>query len=198
MKLRPMCTVTQQFTNVLRDAQRIVDVFNAFVGREVATIAGGCVRDYITGIKQPKDIDVIIEYTDYSDYAEIIILAKRLGYHVHDCSATGYEDNQIKRVFTLTCMPIPFSNTGKVENGHKLPIDVIFVSCTVEERIENFTCNISQVCIREGKVYGTDVAKDGLKNRCVVINPNAPTFNETYEDRMREYFPDWKHIRKVM
>ena len=121
----------------LQDAMTIAMVYNVFTEGS-AIIAGGCLRDLETG-RDPKDVDILIEWESKADYREAEIMADRLGYTAHHCNETygDNEDGQLRTVYKLT-------------KAGKKPIDLIFLNCPVMERIENFPCNAAMVWLDKG------------------------------------------------
>ena len=122
---------------LLKDAQTIAMVVNVFK-EDSAAIAGGCLRDMDTD-RSPRDIDIIIEFEGPQDYAEVRILADRLGYFIqHD---TVYEANSFHSEQVVSVIKLIHKDKRAV------PIDVIFYKCTVEEAVREFSCNASKVYI---------------------------------------------------
>lgn len=117
---------------LLKDAKTIAMVYNVFA-HDSARIAGGCLRDLYCG-KPVKDVDILVEWESQADYRELEIMADRLGYTWRNYQEEYgcHEDGQLRSVYTLT------------KDGH-LPIDIIFLNCSVQERIEQFPVNASMI-----------------------------------------------------
>ena len=162
--------------NRLKDAMTIAMVYNVFKEGS-ARIAGGCLRDLKLG-REPKDIDILIEYGNSKDYDEAHLLAERLGYSVENCS-DGYEDTDdtnLRHVYKLT----------KV---NKLPIDLIFLNCTVKEQIERFPCSLTEIWLEGHWINTTKEFGTSLQNQTLIFREDTP---EEYRQRMIGYFPTYK------
>lgn len=160
----------------LKDAKLIVSIFNTFVPN-CACIVGGFLRDIELG-REPKDIDILIEYNGEADYREVAILADRLGYSLRDHSANYAVDEvySLRNVYTLT------------KDGC-LNIDVIFINNTIAERIKEFPCGLSQIWLEGHWIKRTDKFNYGYRNKILQFTEDAP--NE-YVQRMQEYFPNYE------
>lgn len=167
----------------VKDAKLITSIFNTFKEGS-AIIAGGYPRDLQLG-REPRDIDILIEWESELDYDELRILADRLGYVVHDHSARYGDDEhgQMRCVMTLE----PMFDKDHFAEG--VMIDVIFLNCPVFERIDNFPCNLSKVWLVGDKVIESGHFTDG--NRCKVMkfSVDCPA---KYVERMKSYFPDYR------
>lgn len=169
----------------VKDAKLITSIFNTFKEGS-AIIAGGYPRDLQLG-REPKDIDILVEWENKLDYDELTILADRLGYLCRDYSDRydDHEDEQLRRVVSL----IP-----KVEQGQfdeVVAIDVIFLNCTVFERIYNFPCTISEVWLVGDGVAFSNAFCRAVTKKVLYFRHNSAEYDE-YEARMKSYFPDYR------
>ena len=157
---------------MLKDAKTIAMVYNVFK-KDSAVIAGGCLRDIDTG-REPKDIDILIEYESDADYREASMLANRLGYKLKENNTYGPEgENQLRFVI-------------KMVHETKKPIDLIFLNCPVQERIDNFPCNASQVWLYKGTVCSTEEYDQFLITNKLEFYKSA---TKEYKERMLNYYP---------
>ncbi|AUR95258.1 nucleotidyltransferase [Vibrio phage 1.204.O._10N.222.46.F12] len=162
----------------IKAAKFICSIFNTFKPGS-AVIAGGYVRDLVTG-RSPKDIDILVEFGSTADYAEVGILADRLGYTVQDHSfgsSGNYEDDEdseLRRVITL-------------HKPNELTIDILFLNVTCMERIDNFPCNASMFWLDGDDIRKTDQAKEWLATNKLQFYKLATT---AYIQRMENYFPE--------
>ena len=169
----------------IQTAKIIATVFNTFVPNSAA-IAGGYVRDTFSGLKKPKDIDIIVEFHDYHDYQELHILANRFGYKtlVHGdsrySSGRGDTIGQLPKVITL-------SKAGE------LNIDVIFCNCSVQELIDNFPCNASMFWLDGDIVRARPEAQEWFEDGRLKFYPGA---TEAYKKRMYDYFGSYTGVGK--
>lgn len=163
--------------NRLKDAMTIAMVYNVFVEGS-ACIAGGCLRDMAIGSKEPKDIDLLIEWEGKVDYDELYIMADRLGYAVmfHGEDYGDMEDQNLRTVFTLT------------KEG-ELPIDVLFLNCSTDTYIENFSCGISKIWLLGKTLCKHADFRHAISNEVLQFTGNV---SESYRERMIRYFPTYK------
>lgn len=170
----------------IKDAKLITSIFNTFKEGS-AIIAGGYPRDLQLG-REPKDIDILVEWTSKLDYDELTILADRLGYSCRDYSDRydDHEDDQLRRVVSL----IPKWERGQFEEN--VVIDVIFLNCPVFERISKFPCTLSEIWLTaNGDVeFSYDFSVAVLK-KVLHFRYNSAEYDE-YEARMKSYFPDYR------
>lgn len=162
---------------MLRDAKRIVGVFNVF-DKGCAAIAGGCIRDIDTH-RTPKDIDIIIHYQDVRDYRELEIQARFLGYECHyhgEGSGRANIDNDDD----------PIRNVITLRKEGKLPIDVIFMDCPVEQAVENFPCNAVMVWLEGNTPKSLPQYDEFIKTTKLVFYKRA---TDEYKARLNSYYP---------
>lgn len=170
----------QTYTSFL-NAQFICSAFNLFAGRTVAVVAGGCIRSVMTG-KPVKDIDIVIERT-YKDEEELRILADRLGYQVRYLSDPAYAE-------CLTCVVV----LQLLKQG-KLPIEVIMVDCSIEDRIKAHSASCSNVWLDGNTLKYTHDYVEFIQNKVIKHYTESPQFSDDYLRRMVEYYPDYNHVR---
>lgn len=167
----------------IKDAKLITSIFNTFKEGS-AIIAGGYPRDLQLG-REPRDIDILVEWESKLDYDELTILADSLGYSCRDYSNRYSDDigGQLRRVVSL----IPKLERGQFEEN--VVIDVIFLNCPVFERIDNFPSNLSKVWLVENTVIESGHFTDGKRCKVLKFSGDCP---EEYITRMRSYFPDYR------
>jgi hypothetical protein len=174
----------------IKDAKIIASIYNVFVEGS-AKVAGGYVRDLILA-RKPNDIDVIIQYTNDRDYDEARILANRLGYDLMDYGSDYSDQNRIgvtpeeerteqdldvRRVFKLSKLFSP------------LTIDLVFVNCTVQERISRFPCSISKAWLEGSVVHTSSDFRKSVQEKVLYFTPTA---THEYVNKMTTYFPEYK------
>lgn len=169
----------------VKDAKLITSIFNTFKEGS-AIIAGGYPRDLQLG-REPKDIDILVEWESKLDYDELTILADRLGYTCRDYSDRydDHEDGQLRRVVSL----IPTFELGQSEA--RVVIDVIFLNCPVFERIYNFPCTISEVWLVGDGVAFSSAFCSAITEKVLCFRHNSAEYDE-YEERIKSYFPDYR------
>jgi hypothetical protein len=158
---------------MFKDAKTIAMVFNTFVPNS-ALIAGGSIRDLLTE-RDPKDIDILVQWFDERDDQELLILADRLGYDTVDCSGTyDVQDiGDLRKVVKLT------------KDG-EMPIDVIFLNCTPKERVKAFPCTASEVWLNGDTIESTSAFNEFVESRVLLFKYNA---SKEYINRMVHYYP---------
>lgn len=170
----------------IKDAKLITSIFNTFKEGS-AIIAGGYPHDLQLG-REPKDIDILVEWESKLDYNELAVLADRLGYSCRDYSDRYSDDvdGQLRRVVSL----IPKLERGQFEEN--VVIDVIFLNCPVFERISKFPCTLSEAWLTEsGDVnFSYDFSVAVLK-KVLYFRHNSTEYDE-YEERMKSYFQDYR------
>lgn len=161
----------------IKDAQLITSIFNIYKEGS-ACIAGGYLRDVYIG-REPKDIDILVQYESDADYKEVEILADRLGYDLKDYSdqyGSVDTEGQLRNVFTLMKYDKPC-------------IDIIFLNCTVQERIENFPCSISKIWLDGSKLVLHKEFEETIDIQTMTFRSDV---TPEYEARLRGYFPQYK------
>ena len=158
----------------------ISDVFN--LSREgKSLVAGGYLRDIDLG-REPKDVDVLIEYEDDLDLKEAEIQAR---FHGYDISRVGGNYGEIGK---------DLHRVFKLRKEGELKIDLVFLNQPVLTRFYDFPCNMCMI-YRHGETGEIVTSEDydyGKLNKMVVYNPT--TTRENYHKKMLEYFPDWDHV----
>ena len=170
----------------IKDAKLITSIFNTFKEGS-AIIAGGYPRDLQLG-REPKDIDILVEWESKLDYDELRILADRLGYVVHDHSERYGDDEhgQMRCVMTLE----PMFDEDHFAEG--VMIDVIFLNCPVFERISKLPCTLSEAWLTEsGDVNFSCDFSVAVLNKVLYFRHSNAEYDE-YEARMKSYFPDYR------
>mgnify|MGYP003639027448 FL=1 len=163
--------------SILKDAKTIVMVFNVF-NKECAAIAGGCLRDLETG-REPRDIDIIVQYEDPRDFAEAQIQARFLGY-----TATVFQmhaEYPLEGICGAAVMGI-----AKLEHPTKLPIDIIFRDGPIRQVIEDFPCNAVKVYMVEDDIVQTPEYQEFLDTGKLTFHKGAP---EAYKEKLLSYYP---------
>ncbi len=161
-------------------AKTICGAFNGL--REGSSIiAGGCLRDKDLG-RDPHDIDLIIEYEDERDIKLAEDFGEAFGYDV-TVKGKGYIDKEVACV-------LAFNKKGEV------PIDVIFLTVPVIERLAIFPCNICKIHTdHTGVIVRHKEYVSGIANKEIIYN--EATAREKYVAKMHDYFPDWSHDMDV-
>lgn len=168
----------------VKDAKLITSIFNTFKEGS-AIIAGGYPRDLQLG-REPKDIDILVEWESKLDYDELRILADRLGYVVHDHTERYGDDEhgQMRCVMTLE----PIFDVDHFADG--VMIDVIFLNCPVRERINNFPCTLSEAWLTTGGGVACSYEfHKAVLNKVMKFSVDCPA---KYIERMKSYFPDYR------
>ncbi len=163
----------------LYGARQIVRIFNTF-SEGSARISGGYLRDLLT-LREPKDIDILVQYTSVRDLQELRMLTHRCGFTLKSTHRT-YHD------YSNDC-GAPNDLVGVVKLQHKmtdLTIDVIFARATPAERIAIFPANSSRVWLEDNRLCYSDDFKQFLVDRELVFTDDAP---QEYVDRLRAYYP---------
>jgi len=161
-------------------AKTICGVFNG-LRKGSSIIAGGYLRDADLG-RKPNDIDLIIEYEDDKDFQVASDFGEAFGYEV-TIKGKGYIDREVSCVLAL-------NKKGEV------PIDVIFLTVPVLERLAIFPCNLCKIHTDEGGVViRAEDYVSGIKNKEIIYN--EVTAREKYVIKMHEYFPDYSHDMDV-
>lgn len=163
-----------------KDACLISDVYNLFSPGS-SIVAGGYLRDLDLG-RQPKDVDVLIEYADMRDTKEAEIQARTLGYNIKRVTNVYRvaEDGDLHTIL-------------KLEKGGELSIDLIFLNIPVLQRVEEFPCNLCKIYRKEGgEVVRCPDYLEGIANKRIVYY--QPSLQTSYLRKMKEYFPDWEHV----
>jgi hypothetical protein len=158
----------------------ISDIFNVY--KEGSSyIAGGYLRDMDLG-REPKDVDVLVEYGSDKDLEEGIRLADRFGY---TCERVGGNYGEIgKDLHTVFAL----------EKPGELKIDLVFLNVPCLPRIHDFPCNLCQIYRigLTGIIAKSEEYEEGVASKMIVYNPDQ--IRENYYNKMLRYFPDWDHI----
>ena len=160
----------------LKDAKLIVSIFNTFVPN-CAAIAGGYIRDVETG-REPRDIDIIVEFEDQRDFAEATLLADRLGYSSQVYHACAEYPNTARTGASVGVV--------KLHKHNQLDIDIIFKSVSVKRAIEDFPCNAVKVYLDGDTTITTEEYREFCKTRKLIFHPDAP---QAYKDKLISYYP---------
>jgi hypothetical protein len=159
-------------------AKVIANIFNIFVPNSAA-IAGGYVRDTVSGLKEPKDIDILVQFTGKSDFEELDILARRLGYEVF------WHGKNYGGSYSATDTTGDIEKVARLTKRGEMDIDVIFVRCTVQQRIDDFPCNASKFWLDGDTVKARPEAEQWLKDGRLEFYLSA---TKEYKERMYNYF----------
>lgn len=170
-----------------QDAMKIVRTFNFFAGKSVAAVTGGCIRSVLTG-KTVKDIDIVIQMTD-KDVEEAYVLAARMGYIVVVHQSGAYESTD-----TLV-------DVMKLHKPNAEPIELLFINCSIEERIAAHSANCSNVWIELDRhdvphLHTLPDFSKFLRERTIQHYINSPQYSELYKRRLEQYYPEYTHITK--
>jgi hypothetical protein len=171
--------------STIGDAKVITSIYNIFV-EDSAKIAGGYVRDTLLG-RDPKDVDIIVEFQDERDIKEAYILANRLGYDVYDygdCYVSQQEaehNDDVVKVLQLSKQPNRFETITK--------IDIVFVQTTVMGHIESFQCSLSKAWLQGNVMRRHEDFHASVENKTLYFTKTA---TREYVERMISYFPEYK------
>ena len=158
----------------------ISDVYNLFVPGS-SIVAGGYLRDLDLG-RQPKDVDVLIEFDGDLDFKEAAIQARTLGYSIRFLTRVYgvSSDGDLHTIIQL-------------EKEGELKIDLIFLNIPVLRRVEEFPCNLCKIYRdSSGEVVRCPDYVEGITNKRVIYY--QPSLRPVYYMKMQEYFPDWEHV----